>query len=243
MARQNYLPPSQTTNPPQSVAASLKGRLKTFNNAPQVHQLLKTYYGIDFEQLPAFTPEEFAALADRAEQAKFFSENLDKIEEHIKTYIKGVIDYNEFVSRCVRVGVAGIKKIDKTTLNTFLEWKGYEAHTKKLASDSDVEQRLLEQDLANYQDLAEYTLNAALQKMAARLAKAKQDIDARPDEEALRQHEQALYTWERNRSKQLINYGTRALRTLPPAPVNNTGKNPININAAVTAIVNFFRGK
>lgn len=85
----------------KGIAPTLTNRLKAYDNAEDMKGLMKTYFGFDPSTIPDWTPEELGELADAANQAQFFLDNLDKIEEHLKTYIKGTIAYNEFVARCV----------------------------------------------------------------------------------------------------------------------------------------------
>lgn len=191
--------------------------LKAFDSAREMPGLMDTYYGLDLAAIPGSTPEELALLADVARQAKFFSDNLEIIEDHIKTYIQGIIDYNEFVARCIKAGVSGMKKIDKATLDAFLQLQGYKANVQKLATDSDVAVTKLNQETQNYIALQNYDLTAALQMMANKLAKEMAAIDAAPQEAESRAAAQMQWVLEARHAKQLIQYGSRAIGALPGA--------------------------
>jgi hypothetical protein len=76
---------------------------------------------------------------------------------------------------------------------------------KKLAKDSDVSVRLLDQEVIDYDDLAEYNLEISLQIVANRLVRQKEALSQKPDKEAAnyaeRQAAQQAKSEERNRIK------------------------------------------
>jgi hypothetical protein len=189
--------------------------LKAFDTAREMPGLMDTYYGLDLAAIPGSTPEELALLADLARQAKFFSDNIEVIEDHIKTYIQGIIDYNEFVARCVKAGVSGMKKIDKATLDTLLQLQSYKANVRKLSVDADVAVAKLNQETENYIALQNYDLAAAFRMMANKLAKEMAAIDAAPQEAEARAAAQMQWVLEARSAKQLIQYGSRAIGALP----------------------------
>jgi hypothetical protein len=233
----------------RGLVPSFDGLLKAYDAAPDMRGLMTSYFGIDPGQIPMMTPDELAELADKAAQAKFFSDNIEKIEEHIKTYIRGVVDYNEFVSRCVRTGVGGMKKIDKATLDVFLEWKGYKANTEKLAKQSDVEAQLIQQSVTDYVALQDTKLDVYLQIAAADLARQQQELNNLPNEKEGTRTLNAARAEQQRQLKELIYYGTRAALpsvggqtiTVPSTPVtdgsNGSSRNPFNW------LSKFFRGE
>jgi hypothetical protein len=205
------------TNAPSQkrIASRFSGTLKAFENATEMQGLFKSYFKIDLAQIPLMSPEELGELADKAAEAKYFSDNREKIEKHIKNLIDGIVDYNEFVAACVKSGVQGMKKIDKSTLDVFLGLKDYQSNTQKLAKDSDVWQQKKNQELTDYVDLAEYDLNISLQIMATQMSRKKLELDNKPasaDAEELRRFEE---NEQRRYCNELISYGTR--HALPPA--------------------------
>ncbi len=195
----------------QGIAPSLFGRLKAYDDAKEMAGRMKAYYGFDPGEIPFWTPEQLAQLADAAAQVKFFSDNLDKIDEHVKTYIKGVIDYNDFVARCVKAGVAGMKRIDKTTLDVFLGLQQHDIHTQMLGEKSRVETQKQKQEFQNFLDLSEYDLQTSFRIMASRLQKAKEEIAARPEQISADEAARQALADERKRVRNLIHYGTRQL--------------------------------
>ena len=116
----------------QGIASSLSGRCKAYDDAPEVRGLMQAYFGLNPENFVDMSPEELGQFVDQAKQAKYFSENWEKIAENVKDYIQGVVDYNEFVTRCVKAGVAGMKRIDKNTLDVLLQHKNYKNNQNKL---------------------------------------------------------------------------------------------------------------
>lgn len=232
----------------QGIASSLSGRCKAYDDATEVRGLMQAYFGLNPETFVDMTPEEFGQFVDQAKQAKFFSENWEKVAEHVKDYIQGVVDYNEFVTRCVKAGVAGMKKIDKNTLDVLLQHKSYKNNQNKLAQDSRVADQLMQQELTDYIDLSEYDLNMSLQMMAAKLLKEKEKIDARPDEEQARADAQQAEQERKQYIMNLLNYGynytiQRGLpaSSLPQVSYSNATANG-NKNLFSRA-VDFFRGK
>ncbi len=234
----------------QRIAGSLGGTLKAFDTASEMQGLFKSYFKIDLAQIPLMSPEELGELADKAAEAKYFSDNREKIEKHIKNLIDGIVDYNEFVAACVKSGVAGMKKIDKSTLDVLLGFKDYQLNTQKLAKDADIWEQKKNQEFNNYIDLAEYDLNISLQIMAAQMERKKLQLDGKPSEaeaEELRRFEESE---QRRYCNELISYGTR--KAIKPATQpywqqqqqqrqrqNQTGRGQ-NIFVLVG---NFFRGK
>ena len=226
------------------IAGSFSGALKAFDTAPEMQGLFKSYFKLDLAQIPLMSPEELGELADKAAEAKYFSDNREKIEKHIKNLIDGIVDYNEFVAACVKSGAAGMKKIDKSTLDVFLGMKDYQINTQKLAKDSDIWQQKKNQELTNHIDLAEYDLNISLQIMAAQMERKKLELDGKPAEaeaEELRRFDEAE---QRRYCNELISYGTR--QALPPASTPKWKKQQQQRQQQPSIfgqIKNFFQGK
>jgi hypothetical protein len=230
------------------IAPSLSGHCKAYDDAPEIRGLMQAYYGFNPETFIDLTPEEFGQFVDQAKQAKFFSENWEKIAEHTKDYIQGIVDYNEFVTRCVKAGVAGMKKIDKNTLDVLLQHKSYKNNQNKLAQDSRVADQLREQELTDYIDLSEYDLNMSLQMMAAKLLKEKEKINAKPEEEQARADAQQAEQERKQYIRNLLNYGynTTIQRGLPATnspQANSSNTRPNGDKNLFSRAIDFFRGK
>jgi hypothetical protein len=223
------------------IAPGLIGRNKAYDQANEMAGMMQTYYGIDPSVIVNLTPEEIGDFVDKAEQARFFSENVGKLEEHIKDYIQGVVDYNNFIARCVKAGVAGMKKVDKATLDVFLQLQGYEVNRSKLAKDSDVETTKLNQELTDYLDLAEYDLSASLKMMASKLAKRKKEIDNKPNQEDATEQLRIDTARERQRVKNLLLYGTS--RAISPSASTQTVNANSNGKGIFSRIGDFFAGR
>ncbi len=148
------------------LAPSLGGLIKSFDSTPEMQTLLNKYFGIgDFlTDLPGMSPNQVAAMADQLDQVNFLLENLPAIEQNLRNYIDGVVKYHEFVNRCVKEGVGGMSKIDKSTLDVFLAHKGYLGEQKKLAADSRIEVQQIEKATEDYVDLQEHKLSEALKR-------------------------------------------------------------------------------
>jgi hypothetical protein len=202
-----------------AIAPALVGKVKAFDSAPEMLTSFQGYYRFDPSAFAGMSEEELGAFVDSVEEIKFLIANLDKLEQHVNDYIDGVVKYNEFVARCVKAGAKGMEKIDRATLDVFLAWKGWQANTKKLAKDSDVGVRLLDQEVIDCGDLAEYDLQISLQIVANRLLRQKEALSHKPDKEATnyaeRQAAQQAKSEERNRIKDLFAYGTRGKSGVP----------------------------
>jgi hypothetical protein len=227
-----------------AIAPALVGKIKAFDSAPEIWTSFQGYYGFDPSAFAGMSEEELAAFVDSVEEIKFLMANLDKLEQHVTDYIDGIVKYNEFVARCVKAGAKGMEKIDRATLDVFLAWKGWQANTKKLAKDSDVGVRLIDQEVIDYGDLAEYDLQISLQIVAKRLVRQKEALSQKPDTEATnyaeRQAAQQAKSEERNRIKDLFAYGTRGKLGLPSSsskPLSSASNNASN-NATTNAATN-----
>jgi hypothetical protein len=228
-----------------AIAPALVGKVKAFDSAPEMLTSFQGYYGFDPSAFAGMSEEELGAFVDSVDQIKLLSANLDKLEQHGNDYIDGVIKYNEFVARCIKAGAKGMEKIDRATLDVFLAWKGWQANTKKLAKDSDVGVRLLDQEVSDYSDLGEYNLEISLKVMANRLVRQKEALCQKPDTEAAkyaeRQAAQQAKSEERNRIKDLFAYGTRGKSGLPSfsskqlSPATNNAANNASNNASNSA--------
>ncbi|TXI94823.1 MAG: hypothetical protein E6Q34_04090 [Burkholderiaceae bacterium] len=204
-----------------AIAPALVGKVKAFDSAPEMLTSFQGYYGFDPSAFAGMSEEELGAFVDSVEKIKLLIANLDKLEKHVNDYIDGVVKYNEFVARCVKAGAKGMETIDQTTLDLFLAWKGWQNNTKMLAKDSDVAVKLLAQELTDYCDLEEYSLETSLKVMANKLKRRKEALDKKPEmEETIFSAQQATreaMSEERNRIKDLFAYGTRGKYGLPPS--------------------------
>jgi hypothetical protein len=205
-----------------AIAPALVGKVKVFDTAPDMESLFNGYYGFDPAAFAGMSVDEIAAFVDSVEEIKFLIKNLAKLEEHVKDYIDGVVQYNQFVARCLKAGAAGMEKIDQATLDTFLAWQGWLTNTKKLAKKSDVSVKLLDQELIDYEDLEEYDLKISLQVMANKLKRNKEALSSKPDEEEANSLALLQTTLERRRIQNLINYGTKKNQAALPQSMQST---------------------
>lgn len=216
-----------------AIAPALVGKVKAFDSAPEMLTSFQGYYGFDPSAFAGMSEEELGAFVDSVEKIKLLIANLDKLEQHVNDYIDGVVKYNEFVARCVKAGAKGMETIDKATLDVFLAWKGWLNNTKMLAKDSDVAVKLLDQELTDYSDLAEYDLQTSLKVMANRLRRRKEALDKKPEQEeanfSAQQEAKEARSEEKRRFKDLIAYGSRGKYALSPSsspqltPSSDTG--------------------
>jgi hypothetical protein len=221
-----------------AIAPALVGKVKVFDDAPDMATLFGNYYGFDPAAFAGMSEDEIGAFVDSVEEIKFLIANLDKLEKHVNDYIDGVVQYNEFVTRCLKAGAKGMEKIDRATLDVFLAWKGWQANTKKLGKDSEIGVKLLDQGVSDYGDLGEYNLEISLKIMANRLARKKAVLSQKPEQEAAllsaRQEAQEAQKAEKQRIQDLIAYGTRGKYGLPPSsaqqlsPASSTTNNATN---------------
>lgn len=204
-----------------AIAPALVGKVKVFDDAPDMATLFGNYYGFDPAAFAGMSEDEIGAFVDSVEEIKFLIANLDKLEKHVNDYIDGVVKDNEFVARCVKAGAKGMEKIDRATLDVFLAWKGWQANTNLLGKDSEIGVKLLDQEVSDYGDLGEYNLEISLKIMANRLARRKAVLSQKPEQEAallsVRQEAQEAQKTEKQRIQDLIAYGTRGKYGLPPS--------------------------
>jgi len=228
-----------------AIASALVGKVKVFDDAPDMATLFGNYYGFDPAAFAGMSEDEIGVFVDSVEEINFLIANLDKLKKHVNDYIDGVVKYNEFVTRCLKAGAKGMEKIDRATLDVFLAWKGWKANTKKLGKDSEIGVKLLDQEVIDYGDLAEYDLEISLQIVANRLVRQKEALSQKPDKEATnyaeRQAAQEAKSEERNRIKDLFAYGTRGKSGLPSSsskqlsPAATNASNNASNNATNTS--------
>jgi hypothetical protein len=234
----------------RGVAPTLSQYTKAFDNASEMQGLIKAYFGVDIQDLPNWTPEQLGQFVDLCKKTQIFIDNLPKVEEFLKDYMKNIATWNQVVARCVKAGAKEMEKIDQATADVILSLYGYKAHHQKIAKDIDVEKRKIDQEVTNYFDLSEYDLNAALALMATKLSKQKEAIDKRPVEAADREAFNQEQNWEKTYLKNIINYGyegTQRLMGGSTAPqyttVSNNGTGSANGNGFFGWLKDFFSGK
>jgi hypothetical protein len=219
-----------------AIASALVGKVKVFDDAPDMATLFSNYYGFDPKAFAGMSEDEIGAFVDSVEEIKFLIANLDKLEKHVNDYIDGVVKYNEFVARCVKAGAKGMEKIDRATLDVFLAWKGWQANTKKLGKDSELSVKLLDQEVSDYGDLGEYNLEISLKVMANRLARRKEVLSKKPEQEealfSVRQEAQEAQKAHKQRIQDLIAYGTRGKYGLPPSSIQQLSPGTSTTNNA-----------
>lgn len=208
--------PRQTPSSPvssdhftQGMAPSLAGLVKVFDTAPVAKGIFESHFGIDLQALAGLSPQELGKMTDMILQAKEFMSHLPTIEQHISDYIKSVTDYNTFIARTTKAGFTGIKEIDKSRLDIFLEMAGYKAHTEKLGRKSDNAVKQIEVDRDNFISLSDFTLQTALQIKATALAKSKEQVEQRPVVAAELAQQREIVNQRKQQIKDLIQYGTR----------------------------------
>jgi hypothetical protein len=201
--------PEQSNHLTQGMAPSLSALVKVFDTAPEAKGIFESHFGIDLQALAGMSPQELGKMTDMILQAKEFMQHLPTIEQHITDYVKAVTDYNTFIARSTKAGFAGIKEIDKSRLDIFLEMAGYKAHTEKLGRKSDNAVKQIEADRDNYINLSDFTLQTALQIKATALAKAKEQVEQRPIVTAELAQQREIVNQRKQQVKDLITYGTR----------------------------------
>ena len=201
--------PTQSNHLTQGMAPSLAGMVKVFDTAPEAKGIFESHFGIDLQALAGLSPHELGSMTDMILQAKEFMQHLPTIEQHIADYIKAVTDYNTFIARSVKAGFSGIKEIDKSRLDIFLEMAGYKAHQEKLGRKSDNAVQQIEVDRDNFISLSDFTLQTALQIKATALAKSKEQVEQRPVVAAELAQQREIVNQRKQQIKDLIQYGTR----------------------------------
>lgn len=201
--------PMQSNHLTQGMAPTLAGMVKVFDTAPEAKGIFESHFGIDLQALAGLSPHELGSMTDMILQAKEFMQHLPTIEQHIADYIKAVTDYNTFIARSVKAGFSGIKEIDKSRLDIFLEMAGYKAHTEKLGRKSDNTIQQIERDRDNFISLSDFTLQTALEIKATALAKSKEQVEQRPVVAAEQAQQREIVNQRKQQIKDLITYGTR----------------------------------
>jgi hypothetical protein len=232
---------------------SAGGGIRAISLSPEAGALIQNYYGIDLASIPNMSPEQMGEFVDFLRQSEWMDKYLSVLKEHINKYIARQISFNQFVADVTKTGIKGAEAIDKATLDTYLAVKGYTNNTQKLSQKASVEEKRLDQDLANYIDLEEYSLNASLVVMAAKLEAKKKEIDARPEKAEEQAQIAAERRAEEERIKNLITYGTRPIAVMGSAsgePIttttnmgNNNGGGNRGGRGFVNRLTNFFQGR
>ncbi len=235
------------------IASSFSGLNRAYNDAPDMAGLMTTYYRFDPADFINMSPEEIGDFVDNyAEAARFLKENLPVLKQHYIDYIEGVVAYHEFIRDCVKAGVSGMKKIDKTTLDVLLGKEDWQANTQKLAKDADVTRQKRQRDLDDYFDEVEHELQIYFQIAANKLQRKQAELDARPEQEEQQLAERTASSERKRYIKSLINHGRRKTLPFASAPVYTTtatNSNTSNGNSRKSQgnffqnAVNFFKGK
>ncbi len=235
--------PADRANTP--IAPSVTGLIKSFDSAPEMKGLLNSYFGIgDFVAgLPGMTPGEVGQMADQLDQLNFLLDNLPAIEQNLRSYIDGVVKYHEFVGRCVKEGVAGMNKIDKSTLDIFLAHQGHLGEQKKLAADSRTQVEQISKETENYVELQDHKLSEALKRAAKKLKadKEKETVKAesQPNEKPV---EMVAVLDTRARLKRLMQYGTTSPKAFTPLKSAAAGEDKPRNGTAANSVFEFLQG-
>lgn len=228
------------------VAPSLAPLIKSFNSAPEMKGLLNSYFGIgDFvANLPNMTPGEIGLMADQLDQLNFLLDNLPAIEQNLRSYIDGVVKYHEFVNRCVKEGVAGMNKIDKSTLDVFLSHQGYLGDQKKLAADSRTQVEQINKDTDNYIELQGHKLAEALKRAAKKLKADKERettrAGAEPNEKPV---EMVAVLDTRARLKRLMQHGTTSPKAFTPLKSAAAPEVNVKNGTGASSVFEYLAGK
>ncbi|WP_100899085.1 hypothetical protein [Nostoc flagelliforme] len=229
------------------IAPSVAGLVKSFDSTPEMKGLLNSYFGIgDFlAELPGMTPNQVAQMADQLDQLNILLDNLPAIEQNLRSYIEGVVKYHEFVNRCVKEGVSGIKKVDQSVLDIFIAHKGYLGDQKKLAADSSTAVAQIDNEVENYVDLQEHKLQAALKRAAKKLKADKEKETAKAETEPNEKPVEMVAVLDtRARLRRLMQYGTTSPKAFTPmksAAVER--ESGVKNGTAANSVFEFLSGK
>jgi hypothetical protein len=228
------------------IAPSVAGLVKSFDSAPEMKGLLNSYFGIgDFlAGLPGMTPNEVAQMADQLDQLNILLDNLPAIEQNLRSYIEGVVKYHEFVNRCVKEGVAGIKKVDQSVLDIFIAHKGYLGDQKKLAADSSTSVAQIDNEVDNYVDLQEHKLQAALKRAAKKLKADKDKETAKAETEPNEKPVEMISVLDtRARLRRLMQHGTTSPKAFAPMKSAAVPESGMKNGTAANSVFEFLSGK
>lgn len=222
--------------------------IKALSLPPDAAGLLQSYYAIDLASIPAMSPEDLGDLVSFLRQAEWMDEHLPKLKEHFTKYINRQVNFNQFVSEVTKAGLKGAETIDKAGLDAYLAVKGYTNNTQKLSHKASVEHSRLDEELANYVDLEEYSLNASLKAMAYKLASQKREIDLRPEKAEESEQKRLAIKAEKDRIRELLTYGTKPIAVFtssnePVAATTNMGNGGGGGGNWLSKMKNFFGGK
>ncbi len=236
--------PADRANTP--IAPSVTGLIKSFDSSPEMQGLLNNYFGIgDFlTTLPGMTPNEVAQMADQLDQLNFLLDNLPAIEQNLRSYIDGVVKYHEFVNRCVKEGVGGMKKIDQSTMDVFLSHKGYLGEQKKLAADSRTQVAQIDNEVSGHIDLQEHKLQEALKRAAKKLKADKEKETAKAETEPNEKPVEMIAVLDtRARLRRLMQYGTTSPKAFAPTKSAAAPVGEMKNGTAANSVFEFLSGK
>ncbi|MHC5897193.1 hypothetical protein [Nostoc sp.] len=228
------------------IAPSVAGLIKSFDSAPEMQGLLNSYFGIgDFlAELPGMTPNQVAQMADQLDQLNILLDNLPAIEQNLRSYIEGVVKYHEFVNRCVKEGVSGIKKVDQSVLDIFIAHKGYLGDQKKLAADSSTSVAQIDNEVDNYVSLQEHKLQEALKRAAKKLKAEKEKETAKSETEPNEKPVEMVAVLDtRARLRRLMQYGTTSPKAFAPTKSAAVPEGGFKNGTAANSVFEFLSGK
>lgn len=191
------------------LAPGLVPLVRVFDNAPEAEGLFASHFGINLSSIAGMSPEQLAQQTDMILQAKQFQEYLPVIEQHIKDYVRAVVDYNTFIARCIKEGAKGIKEIDKAKLDVMLEWFGYKQHQEQLGRKGDNAKIQMQAETQNYILLSDFNLDVALKMKAAALQNSMEQAAQRPELAAELAADRKVVNERKTHIKQLIQHGSR----------------------------------
>ena len=83
----------------------------------QDEAMLADVYNISTANFSQMTPQEWAAIGNRAIQAKWFLDHLQEIKDKFQLMIDGQIDFREFQGWLIEEGYKGAEKIKKAEVD------------------------------------------------------------------------------------------------------------------------------
>jgi hypothetical protein len=83
----------------------------------QGEAMLNDIYNISTANFSQMTPQEWAAIGDRAIQAKWFLDHIKEIKDKFQLLIDGQIAFREFQAWLIEEGYKGAEKIKKAEID------------------------------------------------------------------------------------------------------------------------------
>lgn len=181
------------------------------NRAPGLMQRFREYFGVDLQQLPQMSDQEWGQIADRANDMKRLTEALPILEQHFETLIQGQLQYEEFSRKVLKEAEKAGKKIDKAVMDAWLTDRGYAKHLQLMRQKAGLDANLQDAEFASLADLNQMDFQTALQLVRMKHQRQAAQIQQRvPD--AVRSMQQAeQQRQDTQRRNDLLTKGTRGV--------------------------------